>query len=71
LGWDGIAEATAALRLSPGGTLVDLACGRGGYGLEIALRTGARLVGVDFSAEAVRQARQQAPRPGVGGFPDR
>jgi len=40
LGRDGIAEATAALRLFPGGTLVDLACGRGGYGLEIAARTG-------------------------------
>jgi len=65
LGWDGIAEATAALRLSAGSTLVDLACGRGGYGLEIAARTGARLVGVDFSAEAVRQARQQARRLGA------
>ncbi|HEV2372167.1 MAG TPA: class I SAM-dependent methyltransferase [Streptosporangiaceae bacterium] len=60
LAWDGIAEATAALRLAPGGTLVDLACGRGGYGLEVTARTGARLVGVDFSAEAVRQAREQA-----------
>ena len=39
LGWEGIAEAVAALRLSAGGTLVDLACGRGGYGLEIAGRT--------------------------------
>jgi SAM-dependent methyltransferase len=64
LGWEGIAEATAALRLTAGGTLVDLACGRGGYGLEIATRTGARLVGVDFSAEAVRQAREQARRLG-------
>ena len=62
LGWEGIAEAAAALRLSPGDTLVDLACGRGGYGLEIAGRAGARLVGVDFSAEAVRQAREQARR---------
>jgi 2-polyprenyl-3-methyl-5-hydroxy-6-metoxy-1,4-benzoquinol methylase len=62
LGWDGIAEAAAGLRLFPGGTLVDLACGRGGYGLEIAARTGARLIGVDFSAEAVRQAREQARR---------
>jgi len=60
LGWDGIAEAAAALRLSPGRTLVDLACGRGGYGLEIAARTEAALVGVDFSAEAVRQAREHA-----------
>src|SRR5215467_9852829 len=65
LGWDGIAEAAAGLRLSPGGTLVDLACGRGGYGLEIAARTGARLTGVDFSAEAVRQAREQARRLGA------
>ena len=60
LTWAGIAEVTEALRLAPGGTLLDLACGRGGYGLEIAARTGARLVGADFSAEAVRQARQQA-----------
>ncbi len=52
--WDGIAEAAAGLCLFPGGTLVDLACGRGGYGLEIAPRTGVRLIGVDFSAEAVR-----------------
>jgi hypothetical protein len=60
LGWDGIAEATAASQLSPGQTLVDLACGRGGYGLEVAARTGARLVGADFSAAAVRQAREHA-----------
>jgi SAM-dependent methyltransferase len=65
LGWDGIAEATEGLRLCPGDTLVDLACGRGGYGLEIAARTGARLVGVDFSAEAVHQARGQARRLGA------
>jgi SAM-dependent methyltransferase len=65
LGWDGIADVTAALDLAAGDTLVDLACGRGGYGLEIAARTGARLIGVDFSAEAVRQAREQAGREGV------
>ena len=65
LGWDGIAEAIAELRLFPGATLVDLACGRGGYGLEIAARTEARLTGVDFSAEAVRQARQHARRLGA------
>jgi SAM-dependent methyltransferase len=65
LGWEGIAEAVTALRLSGGATLVDLACGRGGYGLEIASRTGARLVGVGFSAEAVRQAAEHARRLGV------
>jgi len=64
LSWEGIAEVTEALRLSRGDTLLDLACGRGGYGLEIAARTGARLVGVDFSAEAVRQAREQAQQLG-------
>jgi predicted TPR repeat methyltransferase len=53
LGGQGIAEVVEALHLSPGSTLLDLACGRGGYGLEIAARAGGRLVGVDFSAEAV------------------
>jgi 2-polyprenyl-3-methyl-5-hydroxy-6-metoxy-1,4-benzoquinol methylase len=62
LSWEGIAEVVEELALSPGDTLLDLACGRGGYGLEIASRTGARLVGVDFSAEAVRQARQHSQR---------
>ena len=64
LTWAGIAEVTQALRLPAGGVLLDLACGRGGYGLEIAARTGTRLVGVDFSAEALRQAREQARRLG-------
>jgi SAM-dependent methyltransferase len=65
LGWEGIAEVVAALRLRSGGCLVDLACGRGGYGLEITGRAGARLVGVDFSAEAVRQAAEHAGRRGA------
>jgi ubiquinone/menaquinone biosynthesis C-methylase UbiE len=43
---------------------LDLACGRGGYGLEAARRSGTRLVGVDFSGEAVRQATAQAQRLG-------
>jgi SAM-dependent methyltransferase len=64
IGWDGIAAVVTALRLPPGGVLVDLACGRGGYGLEISARTGAQLVGVDFSAEALRQARELAQRLG-------
>ena len=64
LPWDGIADVVEALELSSGDTLLDLACGRGGYGLEIADRTGARLVGVDFSAEAVRQASENARQRG-------
>lgn len=60
LTWDGIADVADALRLSPGEHLVDLACGRGGYGLELARRTGARLTGIDFSAVALEQARRRA-----------
>lgn len=53
LPWAAIAEVAAALRLAPGDILIDLACGRGGYGREVARRTGARLVGLDYSAVAV------------------
>ncbi|RZU51347.1 methyltransferase family protein [Krasilnikovia cinnamomea] len=45
------------LRLSTDALLVDLACGRGGPGMWITRATGARLIGVDFSAVAVTQAR--------------
>jgi SAM-dependent methyltransferase len=65
LTWDGIAEVARALSLPPGGTLVDLACGRGGYGLELARRAGARLIGVDFAAAAISAARSAAEDSGV------
>jgi len=61
---DAIAEVVSALNLAADDTLLDLACGRGGYGLEIARRVRVHLVGVDFSGEAVRQAREQARRCG-------
>jgi SAM-dependent methyltransferase len=57
----GIAEVAAALRVAPGQILVDLACGRGGYGREVARRTGTRLVGLDFSAAAVTIAARSGP----------
>ena len=66
LPWEGVALAVEELRLAPGGTLLDLACGRGGYGIEIATRASARLIGVDFSGEAVRQASQRAARLATG-----
>jgi ubiquinone/menaquinone biosynthesis C-methylase UbiE len=59
---EAIGEIAWQLRLNPGGTLVDLACGRGAYGLLIARDAGAKVVGVDFSAQAVREAGQQAAR---------
>jgi SAM-dependent methyltransferase len=65
--WEAIAEVTEALRLAPGGLLVDAACGRGGYGIEIARRTGARLLGVDFSAVALEEARRGSARQQLAG----
>jgi SAM-dependent methyltransferase len=64
LPWAGVAEVAAALNLAPGQLLVDLGCGPGGYGLEIARRTGARLLGLDFSPVAVATA---ASHPDIAG----
>ncbi|MEU7871517.1 class I SAM-dependent methyltransferase [Dactylosporangium sp. NPDC049140] len=52
----GLAEVGAALRLPGDGLLLDIACGRGGYGIELARRAQARLVGVDFAAVALAAA---------------
>jgi SAM-dependent methyltransferase len=68
LTWAGIAEVAAALQLVPGQTLVDLACGRGGYGREIARRADARLVGLDFSAVAVTIAARSTGQRGRARF---
>lgn len=53
---DGLEQIASRLELSAGGLLVDLACGRGGPGMWLARTLEARLIGVDFSAEAVSQA---------------
>ncbi|MFI5937831.1 class I SAM-dependent methyltransferase [Actinoplanes sp. NPDC051494] len=60
--WQGLAEVTAALRLTPGDLLADIACGRGGYGIGVAQSSGAHLIGVDFSAVAVHQATANSAR---------
>ncbi|MET8853623.1 class I SAM-dependent methyltransferase [Amycolatopsis sp. NPDC004625] len=60
LGGAGLDEVVTALDLRAERVLVDLACGRGGYGLEIARRSGCRVVGIDFSAVAIEQARRRA-----------
>ncbi len=62
---EAIPELTGDLRLRPGDTLLDLACGRGAYGLLIAKKSGISLIGVDFSAQALTEARDQAVRMGV------
>ncbi|GLY30685.1 hypothetical protein Kisp02_40500 [Kineosporia sp. NBRC 101731] len=55
-------EVTEGLALTEGALLADIACGRGGYGIEVARRADARLAGVDFSAVALGQARRTAAR---------
>jgi SAM-dependent methyltransferase len=65
LSWKGIAEVAEALLLEPGELLVDLACGRGGYGLELASRTQAHVVGIDFAPSALETARRQAAARGI------
>ncbi|MEV6875245.1 class I SAM-dependent methyltransferase [Amycolatopsis sp. NPDC051128] len=65
LGGAGLDEVVAALDLRTGQVLVDLACGRGGYGLEIARRSGCRVVGIDFSAVAIEHARRRARALGL------
>jgi SAM-dependent methyltransferase len=62
LSWQGIAEVTTTLQLHDDELLLDVACGRGGYGIEIARRTGARLIGIDFSEVALQQARLRGAR---------
>jgi SAM-dependent methyltransferase len=64
---EAIPELTEELRLRPGSTLLDLACGRGAYGLLVAQKAGTSLIGVDFSAQALTEAREQATRMGVRG----
>jgi ubiquinone/menaquinone biosynthesis C-methylase UbiE len=63
---EAIPELAGELRLGPGSTLLDLACGRGAYGLLVARQAGAALIGVDFSAQALTEALEQAGRLGVG-----
>jgi len=55
------------LRVGPGKTLVDLGCGMAGPALWVARETGARLVGVDFSAVAVGLATSRAADLGMSG----
>jgi SAM-dependent methyltransferase len=62
---EAIPELAEELRLRPGSTLLDLACGRAAYGLLIAKQAGALLIGVDFSAQALTEAGEQAARMGV------
>lgn len=63
-----LARFAEELRVGPGELLLDLGCGRGGPGLVVAVRTGARLLGLDISEVALAEARRAADGiPGADG----
>ncbi len=53
------------LDLSPGKTLLDVACGAGGPALRIVASTGCSVVGIDVHEEAVTTARSLAAQRGL------
>jgi cyclopropane fatty-acyl-phospholipid synthase-like methyltransferase len=53
------------LDLSPGKTLLDVACGAGGPALRIAATTGCSVVGIDVLEQAVTTARSLATQRGL------
>src|SRR5690348_12769305 len=65
LTWSAVPDVATALALRPGDTLLDLACGRGAWGVELAARAGTPLVGVDFSRVALDVAVRRAADRGV------
>jgi ubiquinone/menaquinone biosynthesis C-methylase UbiE len=62
-----LARFVGLLAVGPGSVLVDLGCGRGGPGLWLARETGADLIGIDVSPNAIRQADQRVAEFGLGG----
>jgi ubiquinone/menaquinone biosynthesis C-methylase UbiE len=55
----------ASLNVTPGQSLVDVACGNGSFGLWLAGQTGAHLTGVDPSPTAIELAQAKARRLGL------
>ena len=55
------------LELSPGKTLLDVACGAGGPALRIAATTGCSVVGIDVHEQAIATATSLAAQRGIAG----
>jgi ubiquinone/menaquinone biosynthesis C-methylase UbiE len=62
-----LARIVHLLAIGPGNVLVDLGCGRGGPGLWLARETGADLIGIDYSANAIALANQRVTEFGLAG----
>jgi SAM-dependent methyltransferase len=67
-GWRTVAEqaeVAGLLGLGPGSRALDIACGSGGPSLDLALRTGCRITGLDVEAGAIAYALAQASARGL------
>ena len=62
---DQLSRMAEELRVQPGDTIVDLACGMAGPALWAARQTGSKLIGVDLSSVAVRLASERAGELGL------
>ena len=51
---------------APGATVLDVGCGPGRYGIELARRGARRCIGVDVAASMIEIARREATKAGVG-----
>jgi SAM-dependent methyltransferase len=60
-----LARFCTEVRVEGTGHLVDIGCGRGGPGLWVAAHTGARLMGVDIAASALKAPEQRARSLGL------
>lgn len=60
-----VEEALALLEGRPGAAILDVGCGSGAIGIVLALKTGARVVSIDMSADALAVARRNMERLGV------
>ena len=65
LSGSGLDEMVRELALTPESLLLDMGCGRGGYTLEIARRTGCRVIGIDHSSVAIGIAAALAAERGL------
>ena len=57
----------AKLRLEPGTSVLDVGCGWGGLGLDLAQRHGAQVTGVTLSGEQLAVAQRRAHQAGLDG----